>query len=169
MADNQYVIPKSGSEYHGGLILFHSVLSTKSLTNRDPRSFSLSSKKHKVHLNVLYSNNSEFLLKPSMKLHERKEYTLYDGSNKKTFHWTVKNGKGKEIEPQMISAPQFVNFESSIGCGGFHFTPQTDYKARFKLISEDGKESAFSEYVSFRTPDSFEEKEKLEVLGPRLF
>ena len=215
--ENQYVVPESGSEYQGGLILFHSVSTTKTLTNRDPRTFSLRSKKDKVLLNVLYSNNSEFLLKPSMKLQVGKEYALYDGNNKKPFHWAVKNSKGKEIEPQMISVPQFVNFESSIGCGGWIeanfslqvkgssfilaelvevktgniqtqiitgfekkisiieplcgggvlFTPQTDYKARFKVISEDGKESAFSEYVSFKTPDSFEEKDKLEVSGPR--
>jgi hypothetical protein len=216
--DNQYVIPTSGSQYHGGLILFHSELSTKSLPNRDPRSFSLRSKKHKVLLNVLYSNNSEFLLKPSMKLQKGKKYTLYEGDDEKPFHWAVKNSKGKEIEPQIISSPEFVDFKSNIGCGGsikanfslqtigasfilaelvadktdniqtqiitrfdknisiieslcgggVHFTPQIVYKARFKVISDDGKESSFSEYVSFTAPDSFEEKDNLEVSKPAL-
>ena len=216
--DIQYVIPGTGSQYQGGLILFHSELSTKSLPNRDPRSFSLRSKKHKVLLNVLYSNNSEFLLKPSMKLQEGKKYTLYEGDDEKPFHWAVKNSKGKKIEPQMISVPHFVGFESNLGCGGsieanfslqvkgasfilaelvevkagniqtqiitgfekklsiieplcgggVHFTPKTDYKARFKVISNDGKESSFSEYVSFTAPDSFEEKDNLEVSKPAL-
>ena len=84
------VIPKSGLSYQGGLILFESVSSFKTSTNSYPRRFSLKSKKHDVLLNVLYSNKSEYLLKPSMKLQVGKEYTLYDGYEKKPFHWVVK-------------------------------------------------------------------------------
>ncbi len=173
---------------------------------------SLRSRKHNVPLEVLYSNNSELLLRPSMKLQKGKEYFIYEGEEKKEFNWTVKESKDNEIQTPMISAQQFVNFESSIGCGGWieanfsmktkgayfilaellevksgnlqtqiitrfdnkisiieslcgggvQFTLKTNYRARFKVISEMGKESSFSEYISFRTPNSFEEKDNLE-------
>ena len=59
---------------------------------------------------------------------------------------------------------------------GYDLKTKTDYKARFKVISIDGKESEFSEYLNFRSPDSFEslpdpeiEKVRSEYSKPKPF